>query len=171
MQKPHRASVATVGRLLLTAFFGLALAATSTASEDHSGHHHHHGDHHAGELELALDDGKRWATDDSLRTGMERMLEVFGQAHDDFRLGALDKAGAAALADQVDEQVKFIFANCNLPADADAELHKLLAAAFSASATLRESDNPHDGLHELHLVLKAYGEHFDHPGWRAKPGH
>lgn len=132
-------------------------------------HHHHHGS--AAELNLNLNDGERWATDESLRAGMLGIFKAFSAAHDDYLAGQLDPEGADVLADQVDEQVNFIFANCNLPSDADVELHKLLAATFGSAATLRESNDVHNGLHELHQVLKTYGEYFDHPGWSAEIAH
>ena len=133
------------------------------ASPDDDHHHHHHGD--VAELELHLDDGERWATDGPLRQGMDRIHAAFDRARADYRADRLDHEGAAALADDVEEQVRYIFANCALPADADAELHKLLAAALGAASTLRADEDVHSGLHELHTVLKTYGEYFDHPEW------
>ncbi|QOC22192.1 hypothetical protein IC757_14395 [Wenzhouxiangella sp. AB-CW3] len=167
MSQAHITRSLPIRAILFAACLAAGMIQAAAEPEDH--HHHHH--HHDGELELALNNGERWGTDESLRTGMDGIFEAFAQAHDAYRSGALNSKGAASLADQVDEQVQFIFANCNLPADADAELHKLLAATFGATATLRESDDPHDGLHQLHAVLKAYGEHFEHPGWSAAVSH
>ena len=135
--------------------------AVASVGDDH--HHHHHGD--VAELELELNSGERWATDASLRQGMNRIHAAFDRARDDYRADRLDRKSAAVLADEVEEQVRYIFANCALPADADAELHKLLAAALGAASTLREDEDVYTGLHEVHTVLKTYGEHFDHPGW------
>jgi hypothetical protein len=144
----------------------LSAATVAAAHDDHHHHHHHHGD--VADLELKHDEhGERWATDGPLRQGMDNILAAFEQAHGDFRDDGLDRQGAAALADEVEDQVRFIFANCALPADADAELHKLLAAILGAAATLREDDDVHAGLHQLHSALKIYGEYFDHPGWSA----
>ncbi len=142
----------------------LLVAGFAAADDDH--YHHHHGD--VADLELKHDEhGERWPTDDSLRQGMDNILSAFDGAHGGFRADRLDRQGAAALAEEVEDQVRFIFANCALPADADAELHKLLAAILGAAATLREDDDVHAGLHQLHSALKIYGEYFDHPGWSA----
>ena len=43
----------------------------------------------ADELELKLDEGKRWSTDASLRIGMSRIREVFEQKLPGFRDGSL----------------------------------------------------------------------------------
>jgi hypothetical protein len=144
----------------------LLVVATVAAAHDDHHHHHHHGD--VADLELTHDEhGERWATDAALRQGMDSIHAAFDQAHGDFRADRFDRQGAAGLADEVEDQVRFIFANCALPADADAELHKLLAAILGAAATLREDEDVHAGLHQLHSALKIYGEYFDHPGWSA----
>lgn len=144
----------------------LLVAGFAAAADDDHYHHHHHGD--VADLELKHHEhGERWPTDDSLRQGMDSIHAAFDRAHGHFRADRLDRQGAAALADEVEEQVRFIFANCALPADADAELHKLLAAILGAAATLREDDDVHAGLHQLHSALTIYGEYFDHPGWSA----
>jgi hypothetical protein len=144
---------------------GLLLLGMTGAIAQDEGHHHEHA---GAELALELNDGERWVTDESLRTGMRSIRASFDDGHAAYRAGELDRQSAAALAEQVDEQVQFIFAHCNLPAAADAELHKLLAATLSATRTLRESENVHDGLHALHQVLESYGEYFDHPDWSSE---
>jgi hypothetical protein len=161
----NRVRLAFLGGILLA----FSVTGTLAQSDDHDHHHHHHA---AGaELELQLDNGERWLTDESLRGGMQSIRRHFDAAHGAYRAGQLDRQSAAALAEQVDEQVQYIFAHCNLPAAADAELHKLLAATLGATRTLRESDNVHDGLHALHGVLESYGEYFDHPGWPDEVAH
>ena len=160
------------GRIRVTLLVGALLAvgmAVAFAQPDDHDHHHHHAT--GAELALELYDGERWVTDESLRMGMNEIHQHFDTAHDAYRAGQLEHESAVVLADQVDEQVQFIFAHCNLPDEADAELHKLLAATLSATRTLRESDDVHDGLHALHQVLASYGEYFDHPDWSAKTRH
>jgi hypothetical protein len=152
----------------LTLIFILAVAGTMTAhAQDQSPEHEreHHAAHGGAELDLARPDSGKWASDESLRQGMSELRSAFESHHTDYKEGNFDAGRAAELADSVEENVNFMFANCRLPADADAELHKLLAAALGAAQSLRESDNPHEGLHQLHQVLKAYPEFFDHPGW------
>ncbi len=127
--------------------------------------HEHHSMHGSGELNLQLSEVGKWASDDSLRQGMSELRKVFEPAHRAYRNNEFDTEQAVNLADAIDEQVNFMFANCRLPADADAELHKLLAAAHDAAQSLRESEDLHDGLHRLHRVLRAYPEYFQHPDW------
>lgn len=140
----------------------MVLAATGVLAQSEHEHHHHGID---AELTLQLNDGERWPTDAPLRTGMTDLRAAFEATHSTYRDGDLEQADADSLADRVEQQVNFIFATCSLPPAADAELHKLLAAALGAAVTLREDIDPHAGLHQLHTVLKTYGEYFDHPGW------
>lgn len=149
--------IAALGLLVLLA------APVAAQSEDHE--HDHGAMHGSGELDLQRPDDGKWASDTSLRQGMSDLRKAFRPAHDAYRNDRFDAEQAAELADAVEEAVNFMFANCQLPADADAELHKLLAAALGAEKSLRESDDLHEGLHRLHRVLQAYGEHFEHPGW------
>lgn len=146
----------------------LTLALNGTAMAQHEEHQHgHHETHAGGELELERPETGRWASDQSLRQGMSGLKAAFEPAHAAYRNESFDREQAAALADTIEQKVNFMFANCRLPADADAELHKLLAAALGAAKSLRESDDLHQGLHGLHRVLQSYGDYFEHPGWDA----
>ena len=59
----------------------LACLAVVPVMAQSSPHAHEAGD----ELELQLDEGKRWSTDASLRTGMSRIREAFEQKLPGFR--------------------------------------------------------------------------------------
>lgn len=142
------------------------LLIVSPAIAQHGHHHDHEASPEAGSLALELDEGERWATDASLRQGMADIREAFQAHHQDYRNDRFDQKSAAELADQVSDQVDFMFANCQLSSQADAELHKLLAAALDAVASLRDAETePYEGLHALHQVLDVYPQYFDHPGW------
>lgn len=146
----------------------LALTGIVSAQPDHehaADHSQHQPSAADSELKLNLDDGERWATDESLRSGMAGIHAAFEASHTEFEHDAFGPGEASALADTIEEQVNFMVANCRLPPAADAELHKLLAAALAAADTLRNSNDPHAGLHKLHQVLDAYSAHFDHPDW------
>jgi len=125
----------------------------------------HHEMHAGGELDLQRPETGKWASDESLRQGMSELKAAFEPAHAAYRNDSFDAQQASELADTIEQKVNFMFANCRLPADADAELHKLLAGALGAGGSLRQSEKLHDGLHRLHRVLQAYGDHFEHPGW------
>lgn len=155
-------------KTVLTAIFILVMVSPMTAlALDQAQQHEHHAAHASGtgELDLVRPDSGKWASDESLRQGMSELRSAFKPHHTAYRQGSFNVEQAAELADSIEESVNFMFANCRLPSDADAELHKLLAAALGAADSLRESDDLHEGLHQLHRVLQTYPEFFDHPGW------
>jgi len=123
------------------------------------------------ELELKLDEGRRWSTDASLRTGMMQIREAFDQKLPRFRDGSLATEDYDALADVVDDQLRFMFENCDLPPAADAQLHRLLAFIVGAANGLREQDRRDAAMASLHRSLDAYAAHFDHPGWTDPSPH
>lgn len=149
---------------LLTFLLALASANFATA-QDEQHNHDQHAAAHSGELDLARPESGKWASDKSLRQGMSELKAAFEPHHAAYQSGDFDARQAAELADTIQEKVNFMIAHCNLPTAADAELHKLLAAALGAAQTLRESDDQHEGLHQLHRVLLTYPEFFDHPDW------
>jgi hypothetical protein len=149
--------------LAAAALLGLA-AAAGAQEADHA--QADHSMHASGELELQRPaDRNKWESDESLREGMRRLSAAFEAHHAAYREDRFGSEQAEQLAASIDDAVNFMFANCRLPADADAELHKLLAAALGAARHLRESDEPHRGLHRLQRVLQAYPDHFEHPDW------
>jgi len=151
--------------VILSAILAMGAAELATAQDEAHGHDHHQAAHADAELDLKRPDSGKWASDESLRQGMAELNAAFEPNHAAYREGDFDAGQAAELADTIEEKVNFMFANCKLPADADAELHKLLAAALGAAQSLREDDDLHRGLHQLHQVLQAYPAHFEHPGW------
>ncbi len=148
----------------------LMLALSPVLAEDHAAHHDDHHHHHAEgvdllDLQRSDSESGLWATDEPLREGMDGLKAAFEPMHSAFRNDEFDAEQASELADQINAQVNFMIVNCSLPPEPDAELHKLLAASLGAARSLRESDDLHDGLHQLHQVLQVYPEYFDHPGW------
>jgi len=161
--------------VFVLALAGAPLAAAQAgghAHDHHNNHHHNHHHEHSASAEMESlqrpADGGKWATDEPLRQGMGELNEAFAEHHRAFEEGEFDSGSAAELADVINDKVNFMFANCSLPAEPDAELHKLLAAAVGAAVKLRESDDAHDGLHQLHQVLRAYDSYFEHPGWDGR---
>lgn len=134
----------------------LPAAETETTVDEHAAHATA-----VGELALQLDHGKRWATDEPLRTGMTAIRTAFEANHDAYHDHRMTAAEAGTLADQVDVAIRGIIATCKLPPAADAELHKVLAAALGAVNTLRGAEFE-PGMPRLHEALLAYGEYFDH---------
>lgn len=152
-------------RFVLISFstlLGVSLFGSAVFAQDSGADHEHHAAH---ELELSDNDGHKWATDESLRQGMDSILQSFQSRLPGFREKTLEVAQYEALADDVEGQLVFMFNNCDLPPDADAQLHRLLAFITGAVSDLRSEGEKRNGMMSLHKALDAYPAYFDHPGW------
>jgi hypothetical protein len=153
------------------------LVASCEGAHDHQvtadleGSAHAHDDHHDHALHpLSLDrDGRPWPTDAALREGMQRIRDAVILATAEHERSGHDAERDIELANAVDEAVAFLFANCRLEPEADANLHLLLARIMAASAALRADSETGEGLVGLLAALDDYPRYFDHPAWETVP--
>lgn len=133
--------------------------------DEHDGHdaHRHHGE---GEPVLLPAPATPWAADAALTEGMNRLHAAVANA---LSQPELDAAAAAHTAQQVEDGVAYLIANCRLEPEADAALHALIAGLLSGAAALREDPASETGLPRLQAMLEAYPRYFAQPGWVA-PG-
>jgi hypothetical protein len=151
------------------ASLALLAAMPNLASAQHE--HQQHQMHGSGGAvaQLQLKDGQKWQTDASLRSGMASIRAAFDADHPAIPAGKQTEAQYATLASQIDQQVKSIIANCRLPAEADANLHFIVADLLQGVSLMRGEDpqrSRHDGAALVHGALKAYGQYFDDPSWQ-----
>jgi hypothetical protein len=119
--------------------------------------------------QLQLQNGQKWQTDAPLRQGMAEIRAAFDADHPAIHAGKQTDDQYAALATRIDQQVKSIVANCRLPADADANLHFIVADLLQGVSLMRGEDKArsrHDGAAMVHGALRAYGQYFEDSAWR-----
>jgi hypothetical protein len=155
--------LATLASLMLLA------AAPKLALAQHE--HQPHGMHGSSGAvaQLQLKDGQKWQTDTPLRRGMANIRAAFDADHPAIHAGKQTDDQYAALATRIDQQVQSIVANCRLPADADANLHFVIADLLQGISLMRGEDTArsrHDGAALVHGALQAYGQYFDDPAWK-----
>jgi hypothetical protein len=159
-------TASTLRRTALLALLALAVAGQPAARAQGMHMHQHAG---AASANVKLDDGKKWPTEPSLRSGMAAIRTAFDGDHPAIHEGRETDDAYAALAAKVDEQVRSIVKDCHLPAAADANLHYLIAD-LSQGANLMRGKDPgrtrHDGAALVHSALIAYGKYFDDPAWK-----
>jgi hypothetical protein len=133
-------------------------------------HEHMHHSSGATVAQLQLDDGRKWPTDPSLRSGMAAIQAAFDADHPAIRAGKETDAQYAALAGRIEAQVRAIVASCKLPPAADANLHYVVADLLQGVSLMRGEDlqrTRHDGAALVHGALLAYPKYFDDPGWKS----
>jgi hypothetical protein len=156
--------VSFAASMLLT----LSPAKPALAQHDHAGHEQPHA---AGGAvaQLQLNGAAKWTTDASLRQGMASIRAAFDADHAAIHDGEESDEAYAKLAGRIDQQVQSIVATCRLPADADANLHLVIADLLQGVSVMRGEDaaqSRHEGAALVHRALNAYGQFFDDPTWR-----
>lgn len=151
--------IALVGVIVL----GLGAAGWTHFRTAHAGGHDHH-DH--ASAALSLNDGKRWQTDEALRTGLQRIRDAAAPALAAYAQGQLAAPAAKALAASFQDSVGYLMANCKLVPKADATLHVLLNDLMTGAGLLGQNPSSAEGVALIRKALQQYPEYFEHPGWR-----
>lgn len=126
----------------------------------HGGHDHHAG--HAAMPEVAADH-VRWPIDAALGRGMARVQAASDALADLHATGTPDPARSRAIANDLRSAVNTMFAECRLPPEPDAALHRLLAQVLDAARQLTDGDLDGAAATQLRTVLTRYRELFDDP--------
>lgn len=150
---------------LMGVLAGVLLAVTGAAAADHK-HDHDHG---GAKPQLTLDHGKKWPTDASLRQGMTQIRDQVNAAVPTIHSGKMSNAQYDALAKKVNDEVAGIIAACKLPAEADAQLHIVIADLMEGAETMAGKEKKAkrmNGAVKIIGTLDRYAAHFDHPDWK-----
>lgn len=126
--------------------------------------------HAAGETsKLVLNHGKKWASDQPLRTSMSEIRKALAAKQDAIHKGTLTPADYQALAETVNAQVANIVAECKLVPAADANLHLIVAELLAGAEAMqgKSASKPAAGAVQTVQAVNRYGQYFDHPGWQA----
>jgi hypothetical protein len=151
-----------INRLLVpTAIaFGLALGGPGLAAEPHA-----HGDK-AAAVQLRLNHGKKWQTDDALRRGMSEIRAAIAEALTPIHENVFTPAQYDALAARTQAQIDYVVGNCKLPEEADRQLHLVLEQIIDGVAEMKAATGRDQGAAKIVHALDQYGDYFNHVGWR-----
>lgn len=144
----------------------VALAFAGPAAYGQAAHDHGHA---AGEAKLALNQGKKWTTDAPLRQGMENIRGVLAKDVKAIHANKATPEQYEALAAKVTGEVAAIVQNCKLEPAADEQLHIVIAELMAGAEAMEgkaKGETRRAGAERIAKALNAYGEHFDHAGWK-----
>jgi hypothetical protein len=165
LQLQSLAKAVTLALVLAGTGAGMGIGVASVQAQTHA----HDG---PDAVKLQLDAGRKWATDEPLRTGMSRIRGLvapqLGAAH----AGKLSAAQYAALASSIENEVAGIVANCKLEPKADAMLHVVImeiGTGTDAMAGKTPGVAPAEGLVHVATAVNEYRRFFQHPGLAAIP--
>ncbi len=140
--------------------FGLTLATPAVSKEPHS-----HGDAPAT-VQLRLDQGKKWQTDDALRRGISEIRTAMAQSLTPIHKHAFTPTQYNALAGLIQTQIDYVIGNCKLQEKADQQLHIVLEQMIDGVAAMKGGADRDKGAVKIVRALDQYGKYFDHPGFR-----
>ena len=152
----------------LSAAILLCMSPAMVSAQDH-GHSHGHAHDQEKPVQLTLNDGKKWATDNSLRQGMGRIRDVLNAELPAIHSGKATAEQYQALVQKVNDQLAFMVKNCKLEPKADAVLHLILADLIAGTDIMlaQHGGEAHQGVVKIVRALENYASHFDHPGWQG----
>ena len=122
-----------------------------------------------GRYPLVLDHGKKWQTDKPLRQGMGNIRAALASDLKAIHANKATPQQYKALAGRIESEVAGIVQNCKLEPEADAQLHIVVAELLAGAEAMQGKEKgvkPRAGAERVAKALNAYGEHFDHAGWK-----
>lgn len=164
MNSIKRKALAILGAFTFS--LSLAAAGPTLAATEHATHQHEHG---ASAATLQLNAGKKWATDAALRQGMGAIRQALAGALPEIHDNRLPAQGYGKLAHTVEHEVSNIVANCKLTAEADAQLHVVVAdllAGAERMAGKAKGGKRRDGAVQVIGALDKYAAYFDDAGFK-----
>ena len=152
----------------LSAAILLCMSPAAVSAQEH-GHSHGHAHDMEKPVQLTLNDGKKWTTDNSLRQGMDRIRDALNAELPAIHSGKAAAEQYQALAQKVNDQLAFMVKNCKLEPKADAVLHLILADIIAGADIMQaqQGGEAHRGAVKIVHALENYASYFDHPGWQG----
>jgi len=146
-------------RILALVALGFITGAPGFAAEPHS-----HGGA-AAPVQLQLDHGKKWRTDDALRQGMSGIHLAMEQSLPPIHNKTFTPAQYEALAERIQGQIDYVVGNCKLPEEADQQLHLVLERMIDGVAQMKAETGREQGAVQIVEALGLYRDYFEPAGW------
>ncbi|MDA9433992.1 hypothetical protein [Bradyrhizobium sp. CCBAU 51627] len=118
-------------------------------------------------VQLRLDHGKKWSTEDALRRGMDEIRIAMAQSFAPIYNNVFTPAQYEALATRIQTQIDDVLGNCKLPEQADQQLHLVLEQVIEGAADMKTEVGRDRGTIKIVRALAQYGKYFDHAGWQS----
>lgn len=164
--RANMSSKYSIRNLLSAACLTFGLAVASAHAGEISTHKHEHG---TASVELSLNNGKKWVTDDALRNGMQNIRAAMQLSLHDIHLGKFSDTQYNGLAGKISNEISHVVANCKLEPQADAQLHIIIVEIMDGVDAMEGKEkeaNRQAGAIRVMNALDNYAAYFNHPGWK-----
>lgn len=127
---------------------------------------HGHDAHGEAAIEITLNNGAKWQGDQNMIIGMTAIHGTMAANLDAIHNGTLPVDAAKEIGADVQKQLDFMVENCVLKPEVDEQFHIVLGEVMTGVSAL-EAGEVETGAVAIVRALNAYGEHFEHPGWKS----
>ena len=121
---------------------------------------------HAPLAAITLNNGNKWAIDNSLHIGMTRIKSEIEIHLNAIHLNTLKSKQYHLLASNIQQHLRYLFTHCKLPSDADEQLHALLYSIMQGTEEISASANKRAGAIEIINALQRYPQYFNDVNWQ-----
>jgi len=146
--------------------FAVALALALGAPGIVAAQTHAHDGSGGTAIEIMLNNGAKWQGDQNMVIGMTAIHSTMAANLDAIHAGTLPADASKEIAADIQKQLDFMIENCVLEPKVDEQFHVVLGEVMTGVSAL-EKGEVETGAVTIVQALNAYGEHFEHPGWRA----
>lgn len=123
--------------------------------------------HHKTSAPIAVPSPEnRSVTDEPLRRGMQAIRKAVADSLQAYHQKTLTAEQAGILANTVNENIRYMIANCKLEPEADAVLHDLIGQMAKGANRIEVEASAKDGLPQIVDALVRYPDYFEHMGWK-----
>ena len=158
----HTVTLPSLASIMVLVITGIMTTPPALASE------HKHDKHHSVQQEmLKLNQGVKWPIDASLHTGMRKIKTSMETNISPIHTKQFTSTQYQILANEIKTHLVYLFENCKLPAEADAQLHVLLFKIMQGSEQMHQGDKQRGGAIEIIKALQQYPQYFDDKNWQA----
>ncbi len=144
---------------------GLSLLLSASSFSVIAEQHQHH--HKQQSAELVLNQGEKWRIDSSLHLGMSKIKQELQTNLKQIHHDKFTAKQYQTLALQLDQHLGFLFENCQLAPEADAQLHVLLARIIKGADKMKHAADKKQGAVLVIQALQDYPRYFNDANWQA----
>jgi len=128
---------------------------------------HKHDNHHSQQAMMQLNHGEKWPIDASLHKGMNSIKSSMEANISAIHYKNFKSKQYQTLANEIKVHLVYLFENCKLPTDADAQLHILLFKIMQGNKQMQELGDQRSGAIEIIKALQQYPQYFDDSNWQT----
>ena len=145
----------------------MALVVGLAAASSHRAIAEEHSHNEKNTEQMSLNHGIKWSIDDSLHLGMSHIRDEVMTNLNAIHYNNFSDKQFAEMVPVLEKHLTYLFENCKLPTQADAQLHTLLAKIMKGIDKMKNTADKKQGTILIVQALKDYPIYFNDPNWQV----